>query len=122
MKTNRHLLLNFSLGILAYGIGLIGLNYLYEKDSTYNFWLILLPCLPIIYISTVIIRYVSSLDEMKQKITIEAMAFSGLATSFTCFSYLFLRDLGAPEFRAEWAFYLVWLFYIVGLQWSKRRF
>jgi len=68
----------------------------------------------LLYLATTIIRYVSGLDEMWKKIITEAMAFSGLATGFTCFTYLFLRDMGAPEFRAEWAFYMMWVYYGIG--------
>ena len=50
------------------------------------------------------------------------MAFSGIATGFTCFTYLFLRDMGAPEFRAEWAFYMMWAYYGVGAMLSNRRY
>ena len=51
---------------------------------------------------------------MRRKIVCEAMAFSAIATGFTCFTYLFLRDMGAPEFRGEWAFYLMWAYYGIG--------
>jgi hypothetical protein len=59
---------------------------------------------------------------MKRKIVTEAMAFSGLATGFTCFSYLFVRDMGAHEFRPEWGFYLMWAYYFIGLFFSWRRY
>ena len=109
-------------GFCAYGLGIFGLNFWYVENSNNNLWLVLLPCVPILYITSVIIRFASELDEMQRKIALEAMAFAGLATGFTCFSYLFLRDLGAPEFRAEWAFYIMLLFYGIGMQWSARRY
>ena len=82
----------------------------------------LLPLLPLMFVAATIIRAVSDLDEMKRKIQIEAMAFAGLATGFTCFTYLFLRDMGAPEFRGEWAFYIMWAYYWIGLFFSWRRY
>jgi putative transcriptional regulator len=33
---------------------------------------------------------------------------------FASFIYLFLRDMSAPEFHAEWAFYLMWAYYFLG--------
>jgi hypothetical protein len=70
-----------------------------------------------------IIRFVSEgLDEMKRKIVTEAMAFSGLATGFTCFTYLFLRDMGAPEFHAVWVWNIMWVYYAVGLFFSWLRY
>jgi hypothetical protein len=84
--------------------------------------LILLPILPLIFVCFAIVRAVLKMDEMKRKIATESMAFTGLATGFTCFSYLFLRDMGAPEFRPEWAFYIMWIYYGIGAFFSWRRY
>src|SRR5262249_52795478 len=110
-------------GLIAYALGLVLMNYLYRANSASRFWLILLPVLPLVYITSCVIRAVSERDEMQRKIVTEAMAFSGLATGFTCFSYLFLRDAGAPEFHAEWAFYIMWAYYGIGFlfSWSRYR-
>lgn len=122
MSVKNQLAFELVLGFLAYGLGILGLNYFQGTQLQENVWLLLLPCLPIIYIASVIVRAVAALDELQRKIVMEAMAFSGLATGFVCFSYLFLRDMGAPEFRAQWAFYLMVLFHGVGMVWSARRY
>ena len=110
------------IGFIGYALGLKALNYFDAEHLSHRYWLILLPVLPTIYLVTIIIRAVSDMDEMKRKIVTEAMAFTGLATGFTCFSYLFLRDMGAPEFRPEWAFYIMWVYYFIGLFFSWRRY
>lgn len=112
-------------GFIAYALGLFAFIYIYVfwmKQSPYRYLLILLPILPLIYIAATIIRYISETDEMWRKIFTEALAFSAIATGFTCFSYLFLRDMGAPEFHAEWAFYMMWVYYLIGLFLSWRRY
>jgi hypothetical protein len=114
--------LRMTAGFVVYALGIFALNFFYEPHSPYRYWLILLPILPLIYVSTAIIRFISEVDEMWRKIFTEAMAFSGLATGFTCFSYLFFRDSGAPEFHAEWAFYMMFAYYGVGLIFSWRRY
>jgi len=108
--------------LIAYTLGLFALNYCDVASSPHRYWLILLPVMPIIYMAATIVRAVADCDEMKRKIVTEAMAFSGVATGFTCFSYLFLRDMGAPEFRPEWAFYVMWAYYAIGLFFSWRRY
>lgn len=118
MKKQKRYIVEMVLGFLAYGLGLVALNYWFEPNSSYC--LVLLLILPLIYLSTSIIRIVTNMDEMQRKIIIEAMAFSGLASGFSCFSYLFLRDMGAPEFQAEWAFYIMWIFFGLGMIWSSR--
>ena len=109
-------------GLVGYSLGLFALNYFDAVQLPHRYWLVLLPVLPLIYMVATFIRLVSGLDEMKRKIVTEAMAFSGLATGFTCFGYLFLRDMGAPEFRPEWAFYIVWAYYGIGGFFSWRRY
>jgi len=116
-------LLRMTAGFVGYVLGLFALNYFYTEQSAHGkYWLVLLPLLPMIYMVAAIIRGVSDMDEMKRKIVTEAMAFSGLATGFTCFTYLFLRDMGAPEFHAVWAFNIMWAYYAIGLFFSWRRY
>jgi hypothetical protein len=114
--------LRMTLGFAAYVLGLFALNYFYVKQSPQRYWLILLPVLPLIYVSAAIIRFISEVDEMWRKIFTEAAAFSAIATGFTCFSYLFVRGMGAPEFHAEWAFYIMWAYYGIGASFSFRRY
>ena len=111
-----------TVGMIAYVLGIVLGNYLHTPPSPYKYLLVLLPMLPLIYVSITIIQYIADTDEMWRKIYMEALAFSGLATGFTCFSYLFFRDMGAPEFRAEWAFYMMWAYYGIGLFFSWRRY
>jgi hypothetical protein len=123
MKTHiKKYYLRLTLGFATYAVGLFALNYFYTKQSPYRYLLILLPVLPLIYVAAAIIRCVSDMDEMWRKIITEALAFSAIATGFTCFSYLFLRDMGTPEFRAQWAFYMMWAYYGIGLFFSWRRY
>ncbi len=122
MKWKSKYTLRMIVGFIGYALGLVALNSFDTEHLPHNYWLVLLPMLPMLYMVTAIIRGISELDEMKRKIYTEAMAFSGLATGFTCFSYLFLRDMGAPEFRAEWAFYIMGVYYLIGAFFSWRRY
>ena len=108
-------------GMTAYALGIKLANDFFP-DQHNKYWLVVFPLLPMIYVVVTIIRYISELDEMKQKIVTEAMAFSGLATGFTCFSYIFFRDMGAPEFHGVWAFYMLVFYYWVGAFFSWRRY
>jgi hypothetical protein len=122
MKYKSKYLLRMAVGFTGYALGLVALNYFDAEHLPHRYWLVLLPLLPMIYMVTAIIRGVSDMDEMWRKIVTEAMAFSAIATGFTCFTYLFLRDMGAPEFRAQWAFYIMWFYYGIGVIISARRY
>lgn len=108
-------------GIVAYALSIKVANDMFP-DQHHKYWLIFLPILPIIFIVATIIGSLTALDELKRKIVTEAAAFAGLATGFTCFSYIFLRDMGAPEFHGEWAFYIMTAYYFIGLFFSWRRY
>ena len=110
-------------GMIAYMLCVGLVNHVPVPPSPYKYLLVLLPVLPLVFVCNVIVRFVAEgLDELQRKVVTEAFAFSGLATGFTCFSYLFVRDLGAPVFHAEWAFYLMWIYYGIGLFFSWRRY
>lgn len=98
------------------------MNRLSSGGLAGQYWLVALPILPLLYAAKTILAAIASLDEMWRKILMEALAFSGIATGFTCFSYLFIRDMGGVEFRAEWAFYLMWFYYGIGSFISARRY
>jgi hypothetical protein len=124
MKWSKKYLLRMTFGFIAYASGIFALHYFFKdkEHSPCRFLLILLPVLPLLYIAATIIRYISEMDEMWRMIITEALAFSAIATGFTCISYLFLHDIGAPEFRAYWAFDIMWAYYGIGLFFSWRRY
>ncbi|MCE0522144.1 MAG: hypothetical protein LV480_04465 [Methylacidiphilales bacterium] len=122
MKNKTKYLWLMLLAFIGYSLGLWALNLFYDQNSAYKYLLILLPMLPTFYIVTISLRAVSETDEMQRKIVTEAMTFSALATALTCFTYSFLRDMGAPEFKAWWAFGLINAYYLLGLVWLKWRY
>jgi len=61
-------------------------------------------------------------DEMWRKIITESQAFTATATAWTCCSFFFLRDLGAPTFHAEWVFFMMVAYYLIGFFFSWRRY
>ena len=113
-----------SVGSIAYASGMGIMYYFYgeHSHSPYRFWLVLLPLLPIIYLTVIVHRHLSEKDEMWRKIITESLAFSATATAWTCLSYMFLRQMGAPEFHAEWAFYLAVAYYLIGNLFIRRRY
>jgi hypothetical protein len=122
MKSNIKFTVQFIIGLFGYALGLILINVFFKEDSNLKYGLVLLPIVPLVYIVAITIGAVTRLDEMWRKILTEAMAFSGLATGFTCFSYIFVRHLGMPTFQPEWAFYMMWFYYGIGAIWFGRKY
>jgi hypothetical protein len=74
-----------------------------------------------LYVVTTILHFVGQMDEMQRKLIMENAAFAGLATAFTCFSFYFIRDLGAA-IRPEAGYYLFACYYLLGSARSWWRF
>jgi hypothetical protein len=110
------------LGLAAYALGLAAMNHFDREHLPHRYWLVLLPVLPIVFLTVTIHRQLSERDEMWRKIITGSLAFSAIATAWTCFSYLFLRDMGAPEFHAEWVLYIMVAYYGIGALFSWRRY
>jgi hypothetical protein len=112
------------IGMVVYAVVLLTVCHWFPEKSPHH-WLVLFPVLAaIIYIAATILRAISDMDEMWRKGVTETFAFSAIATGFTCFGYRFVREtVGAPEFHAEWAFYLMWAYYGIGAvaQWLRGR-
>jgi len=111
-----------AIGLTGYMVVLLLTNNLPRDSTPFKYGLILLPIIPALYMAIAFLQSIYEMDEMLRKICTEAMAFSGVATGFTCFSYLFARKWGFPEFQAEWAFYLMWFYYGVGALWVGRKY
>jgi hypothetical protein len=122
MKSKTKFQLRILIGAVGYVLGIVVFCHFYTGLSPYKNWLVLLPVFTTVYYVAANISYVAELDEMWRKMITEAAAFSGIATGFTCFSYVFFRDIGAPEFHAQWAFCMMWVYYGIGLVFSWRRY
>jgi uncharacterized membrane protein HdeD (DUF308 family) len=123
MKWLSKYTLRMMVGVLAYALGIIAVGSCFPEQS-HKHWLVLFPVvMAIIYFAATAIRSISDMDEMWRRNTTEAMAFSAIATGFTCFGYRFFREIiGAPEFHADWAFYMMWAYYGIGTFFSWWRY
>src|SRR5262245_18985432 len=117
-------LLRKTIGFIAYACGLGVLIYFSDRypHSPYRYWLLPLPVLPMIYLIFTVLRQLSQLDEMWRKIITESLAFSAIATAWTCCSFFFVRVVGLPTFAAQWVFLMLIAYYLIGLFFSWRRY
>jgi len=61
-------------------------------------------------------------DEMWRKIITESLAFSAIATAWTCCSFFFLDVIFVPTFHAEWVFFMMVAYYLIGFFFAWRRY
>ena len=124
MKFKSKYTLQKTVGFIAYALGVWAMLYLYWKHShsTYRYWLVLLPVLPMIYLIVITLRGFSEKDEMWRKIISESLAFSAIATAWTCCSFFLFRAIGVSTFHVEWVFFIMVAYYLIGFFFSWRRY
>lgn len=75
------------------------LNYLKNKDISYlaQIFVTLLPIIPCILVGWSVIRQLACLDEMQQRIQLQAFSLAFVGTALITFSYGFLENIGFPH-------------------------
>lgn len=62
----------------------------------------LAPVVPIIFVITAIMRALRDSDELQQRVQLNAITFSAVATGLITFSYGLLENIGFPKFPTIW--------------------
>ncbi len=73
----------------------------------------------------VAVRVTRRLDELKQRIQLEALAFAviGMLLSTFCYGMVLMADVGVPALDWEWVWVITVVFYIAGhlIAWRRYR-
>jgi hypothetical protein len=81
-----------------------------------------LPMLPAVLVIAAIIRHLRRIDELEQRIQLEALALAFMGTAFLTFSYGFLEIVGFPHI----SWFAVWpimaVLWLLGVLVARRRY
>jgi hypothetical protein len=69
-----------------------------------------------------IVRQMRRLDEMHLRIQFEALGFAFASSALLTFSYGFLEDVGFPHITWHWAWPVMGMMWVIGLQVARRRY
>jgi hypothetical protein len=114
----------FIIAMIAYGIVIIVSRLTLNSvgDSPLRFAIALLPIIPVLFLITGFIRYLSGIDEMQQRIQLQAIGFAAGTTGLFTFAYGFLELVGFPQFSTFFIFPLMIMLWGVGLAYFSRRY
>src|SRR5258708_1311303 len=113
---HRRYVLELTAALASYAIVLVGSIKLlgYCGKTVWRYPVALAPVLPALTIVFVFLRLFRGVDELEQRIHLEALAFAFAGSAVATFAYGFLENAGFP--RLNWTF--VWpvmcVFWIVG--------
>jgi hypothetical protein len=114
----------FIIAMIAYGIVImisrLTLNNIGE--SPWRFVIALLPLIPVLFLISGFIRYLSGIDELQQRIQLQAIGFAAGTTGLLTFAYGFLELEGFPSLSTFFIFPLMIMLWGVGLAYFSRRY
>ena len=81
----------------------------------------LIPVVPVTFVIIAILRALRDSDELHQKVQLNAVTFSAIATGLITFSYGFLENIGFPKFPTIWVLPIMFFFWggSLGYFWKK---
>lgn len=100
-KVSKRYIKEFSFSMSAYVITLlasISLLKIISDDSIFRIPLAILPIVPIVFVLIAFIRYLNAIDELQQRIQLQAIGFAAGAVSLLTFGYGLLENVGFPPF------------------------
>jgi hypothetical protein len=82
----------------------------------------LTPMLPIAWVGIIIMRFIRSLDELQQKMQLEAVIFSAVMTGLLTGAYGFMEGVGYPKLDTIWVLPMLLVFWTLGQALARRRY
>ena len=111
------------LAILAYAAVLVPTVVIVNanEDAAWRYPVALLPMIPLGFALVVWVRFFRRMDELQQRLEVEALAFAFGGTALITFAYGFLQDAGFPDLNWFYVWPLMGGLWIVGGFIARRR-
>ena len=122
---NRHTRIytrNFLLAFVVYAILIFVSAALLKRnpEASWRFFVAILPMLPLIFAFRAFLHYLSNIDELQQRIQLQALGFAAGATGMVTLTYGLLENAGLPRLSMTWVFPLLCLLW-GGASWLLTR-
>ena len=110
------------IALLTYVILLHVSGFIVEanQDAGWRYVVATLPMIPAIFVAIVWVRYYRRMDELQQRIALEALAFAFGGTALITFGYGFLDAAGLPRISWWWVWPVMASLWIIG-EWLARK-
>lgn len=111
------------ISLLAYGVLLVASAFVLGAgpDAWWRYAVAVLPMVPAAFMVVAAVRYYRAMDELQQRMELEALAFGFAGTALITFTYGFLEQAGMPSLSWWWVWPIMAGLWIVGGQLARRR-
>jgi hypothetical protein len=115
---------DFTITMIAYVIMLITSRLILNniEDSPWRFAIAMLPVIPVIFLILAFLRYLAGIDELQQRIQLQAIGFAAGTTGLLTFAYGFLELAGFPQLSTFFIFPMMVMLWGLGLAYFTRRY
>jgi len=93
-----------------------------DLDERWVLPVTLLPMIPIAFAAWAMMRAYRRMDELDQKVQLEALAFSFTGTALACVTYGFLQVAEAPPIQGFWVFVFMMVLMGIGRFFARRHY
>lgn len=111
--------------ISGYVVVLILSVFLLRSFEFARLWQILIsitPALPVAFVIITLMRALRDMDELQQRVHLQATTFSAVLTGFITFSYGLLENVGFPKLPTFAIFPMLFVLWGVGLSYFTTRY
>lgn len=124
MSEQRRYTVQFSAAMLAYAVVLVVSILVIQANPAawWRFLVALAPVIPVVVAVMAVVQRLRTLDELQQRIQLEALGFAFACTAILTFSYGFLEGVGLPHLGWTWVLPLMAGLWGVGLALATRRY
>ncbi len=92
------------------------------RDSILRILWAVVPIMPIFFVLVAFLRYLGGIDELQQRIQLQAIGFSAGATSLLTFAYGLLENVGFPHLSLTYVFPAMAALWGLSLSYFSRRY
>ncbi|MGO9864079.1 MAG: hypothetical protein ACLPLR_10755 [Terriglobales bacterium] len=120
----KRYLVEFSLVMLAYAVVLVISMLLLRtpRPATLRYPLALAPVVPLLFLPFVVLRFFRAMDELQQRIHLEALAFAFASSAVVTFAYGLLQGEGLRPLKWIWVYPIMCVLWVIGLFTARRRY
>ena len=120
---DRRYVKEFALALAGYAGLLVVASLIVDanRSADWRYAVAIAPMVPAAFMVLAWVRYYRRVDELQQRIALEALAFAFGGTALITFGYGFLDEAGLPHLSWFWVWPIMAALWIVGGQLAKRR-
>lgn len=123
-KATKEYLMGFGSSMFIYVIAVLASITLLQRfpETPFKILIAVAPVIPILFALRAFLRYLNSIDELQQRIQMNAIAFAAGATGIATFTYGFMENAGFPQLSWIWIFPLMIALWGLALPVVSRRY